>query len=77
MRDLSLLSISVHIINSEHSFSEFKSFSIFSDSSIAFLPLLIVPEIGHVSIRLSVTLTNISGEAPTKNSDLPKFIKKL
>ena len=38
---------------------------------------LIVPEIGHVSSLLSVTRTNISGDAPIKNSDFPRFIRKL
>ena len=75
-RDLSLRSTSVHIVSSDSSFSELSSALICSASSIALPPRRIVPEIGQVSTRRPSTRTNISGDAPTRYSPSPRFMKK-
>jgi hypothetical protein len=75
-RLLSLRSTSEHMVSSDSSFLELSSFRICSESAIASSPRWIVPEIGQVSIRRPVTRTNISGEAPTRNSLRQRFMKK-
>mmetsp|Transcript_100904 Transcript_100904/g.291829 ORF Transcript_100904/g.291829 Transcript_100904/m.291829 type:complete len:217 (-) Transcript_100904:764-1414(-) len=80
IRDLSLRSTSVHMVISDSSFGSARMVLMFSASSKASLPRLIVPLIGHVSTRspcaLLSTRTNISGDAPTRNSSSPRFIRK-
>ncbi len=73
-RALSLRSTSVHMLSSNSSFSEFKSWRICSASPIASVPRAIVPEIGQVSTLRPSERTNISGEAETRNSPSPRFI---
>ncbi|MCY1300759.1 hypothetical protein D9M70_503380 [compost metagenome] len=75
-RLLSLRSTSEHMVSSDSSFLEFKSFRICSLSAIGSSPRLIVPEIGQVSMRRPETRTNISGEAPTRYSWFPRLMKK-
>ncbi|MNT75524.1 hypothetical protein D3C72_2144270 [compost metagenome] len=75
-RLLSLRSTSEHMVSSDSSFLEFKSLRICSLSAIGSSPRLIVPEIGQVSMRRPDTRTNISGEAPTRYSWLPRLMKK-
>mmetsp|Transcript_22152 Transcript_22152/g.87883 ORF Transcript_22152/g.87883 Transcript_22152/m.87883 type:complete len:330 (+) Transcript_22152:1056-2045(+) len=80
--DLSLRSTSVHIVSSDSSFAELRRSRTCEASSMASSPRSIVPDIGHVSTRSSPrsatrsTRTNISGDAPTRNSRSPKFMTK-
>src|SRR6185312_6156844 len=75
-RLLSLRSTSEHMVSSDSSFLEFRSFRICSESEIASSPRLIVPEIGQVSTRRPLTRTNISGDAPIRYSRSPRLMKK-
>jgi len=75
MRDLSLRSTSVHIVSSDSSLAELSSARIWAASAMASRPRAIVPEIGQVSTRSPATRTYISGEAPTRYSASPRFIK--
>mmetsp|Transcript_39807 Transcript_39807/g.112494 ORF Transcript_39807/g.112494 Transcript_39807/m.112494 type:complete len:234 (+) Transcript_39807:1207-1908(+) len=80
IRDLSFRSTSVHIVISDSSFGSVRICLMFCASSRAFLPRRIVPLMGHVSTRrpwrFFSTRTNISGEAPTRNSSLPRLMRK-
>ncbi len=76
MRDLSLRSTSVHIVSSDSSLAELSSAWIWAASAMASRPRAIVPEIGQVSTRSPSTRTYISGEAPTRYSASPRFIRK-
>ena len=74
IRDLSFRSTSVHMVSSDSSFSELSSLSIWSASANASFPLLTVPEMGQVSMRIPSPRTNISGEAPTRYSRRPRLM---
>ena len=63
------------MVSSLSSLGEESSALICSASSSASWPRRIVPEIGQVSTRRPSTRTNISGEAPTRYSPSPRWIR--
>jgi hypothetical protein len=70
---LSLRSTSVHMVSSDSSLSDPSSVAMLAASSSGPSPRAIVPAIGQVSTRSPVTLTYISGDAPTRYSPSPRL----